>query len=388
MRALDEDTLTAPAAETGDPGEMAPVPTWRGRLRNFGILCAVWAIPGLVGGLSLGELAGASQDMARVSLPRALAWQILAWVTWAPWTALVIWLVKRMPFRRGNRWRTVITHMCVCAVAASTQMMWVVLLDRTFYPGGVASPLEEHIRSAFLRLSDFEVMTYMAILTAGIALEYFRRFREGQFAAARLQTEMVEAQLLALRSQLNPHFLFNALNSVIALMDKDVPAAQRMVARIGELLRLSLGANEAEVPLARELHLVRQYLEIEQIRFGDRLSVSIDVPSDLLDVDVPNLVLQPLVENAVVHGVAPRPGPGHVRVLVRREHDTLSLQVVDNGVGLLRNGSHVGHGIGVGNTRARLSAIYGNSATLTLRQPQSGGCVAEVRLPLEPVVVG
>jgi sensor histidine kinase YesM len=231
-------------------------------------------------------------------------------------------------------------------------------------------------------------MTYMAILTAGIALEYFRRFREGQFAAARLQTEMVEAQLLALRSQLNPHFLFNALNSVIALMDKDVPAAQRMVARIGELLRLSLGAHEAEVPLARELHLVRQYLEIEQIRFGDRLTVSIDVPGDLLDLDVPNLVLQPLVENAVVHGVAPRPGPGHVRVQVRREHDTLSLQVVDNGVGLLRNGSHVGHGIGVGNTRARLSAIYGKAATLTLRQPQSGGCVAEVRLPLEPIATG
>ena len=321
MRAPDEDTLVGPPPDIAPAQESAPRTTWRDRLKRFGILCAVWAIPGLVGGLSLGELAGASQDMARVSLPRALAWQILAWVTWAPWTALVIWLVQRMPFRRGNRWRTVIVHVCVCAVAASTQMMWVVVLDRTFYPGGVSSPLNVHIRAAFLRLSDFEVMTYMAILTAGIALEYFRRFREGQFAAARLQGQMVEAQLLALRSQLNPHFLFNALNSVIALMDKDVPAAQRMVARIGELLRLSLGADEAEVPLARELHLVRQYLEIEQIRFGDRLAVTIDVPAELLSLEVPNLVLQPLVENAVVHGVAPRPGPGHVTVQVRRDGD-------------------------------------------------------------------
>jgi sensor histidine kinase YesM len=222
----------------------------------------------------------------------------------------------------------------------------------------------------------------MAVVAAGIGLDYFRRYREQQLTAVRLRTEMVQAQLLALRSQLNPHFLFNALNSVISLMDRDVPAAQRMVARLGDLLRLSLSASEAEVPLSRELNLVKQYLEIERIRFGDRLTVTVDVPRELLDLPVPNLVLQPLVENAIVHGVGPRPGPGKVTVQAHQVGDTLLLRVLDDGIGLERSGSSVGHGIGVGNTRARLKAIYGEKASLTLREAEWGGCVAEIRLPL------
>jgi LytS/YehU family sensor histidine kinase len=301
---------------------------------------------------------------------------------WAPWTVLVIWLVRRVPFTRADWWRALAVHVGVGAVAATSQIIWAVALERTFWPGGVSSPLGVHIRSGLLRLSDFEVVTYMAVLTAGIAWDYFRRYRDGQFAASRLQTEVVKAQLLALRSQLNPHFLFNALNSVISLMDRDVPAAQRMVARIGELLRLSLGAEEAVVPLSRELHLVMQYLEIERIRFGDRLSVTVDVPATLLDMPVPNLVLQPLVENAIVHGVGPRAGPGRVTVQAHQLGNTLLLRVLDDGLGLNSNGGRTGHGIGVGNTRARLAAMYGNAATLTLEQADWGGCVAEVRIPV------
>jgi sensor histidine kinase YesM len=177
--------------------------------------------------------------------------------------------------------------------------------------------------------------------------------------------------------------LFNALNSVISLMDRDVPAAQRMVARLGELLRLSLSASEAEVPLSRELSLVQQYLEIERIRFGDRLTFSVDVPRELMETPVPNLVLQPLVENAIVHGVGPRPGPGRVAVQAMKLGDVLLLRVIDDGIGLQASGgARSGHGIGVGNTRARLAAIYNDTATLTLKPSEWGGCVAEVRLPL------
>jgi sensor histidine kinase YesM len=294
----------------------------------------------------------------------------------------VIWLVRVQPFRRPDWWRAALIHLGVSPCVIALQLLWAVVLERMFWPGGVSSPFSAHFREAALRLTDFQVVTYMAVLAAGVALEYFRRYRAGLFAAERLRTEMVQAQLLALRSQLNPHFLFNALNSVVSLMDRDVPSAQRMVARIGELLRLSLGADEAEVPLERELALVNQYLEIERIRFGDRLTFRVDVPEDVRDFDVPNLMLQPLVENAIVHGVGPRPGPGRVTVEARRDGDTLVLRVVDDGLGLQASGGGAGHGIGVRNTRARLQALYGDTASLTMRAPPEGGCVAEIRLPL------
>lgn len=357
--------------------------TWRRRVRNLGILLAVWCLPGVIGGLSIAKLAAPPGEPPPVGLGAALTWQILAWLPWALWTALVIRLVQVVPFRRGRWGRAVLLHFGVGIVAVTFQILWAVALDRQFYHPEMPSPLDMHIRSAFLRLTDFEVVTYLAVVAAGVALDLLRRFRQGQLAAERLRTAMVQAQLLALRSQLNPHFLFNALNSIISLMDRDVPAAQRMVARLGELLRLSLGADDAEVPLSRELNLVMQYLEIERIRFGDRLTVTVDVPPDLLDVRVPNLVLQPLVENAVIHGVAARPGPGRVSVHASRIGDTLVLRVSDDGVGLDHDAPRrAGHGIGIGNTRARLVAIYGDAASLTLRPAELGGAVAEVRLPL------
>jgi LytS/YehU family sensor histidine kinase len=303
---------------------------------------------------------------------------------WALWTAFAIWLVRRVPFTVDKKsWPlAALVHLIAGPTIASLQILSVVALDRMFYPGSSDTPLPEHIRAAFFRLLDWEIVIYMAVVVAGVGVDYFRRYRQQQLAAERLRTEMVQAQLLALRSQLNPHFLFNALNSVISLMDRDVPAAQRMVARLGDLLRLSLSANESEVSLERELQLVKLYLEIERIRFGDRLTVTVDVPRELLDLSVPNLVLQPLVENAIVHGVGPRPGPGRVTVQAQQAGDTLLLRVVDDGLGLDGSDSKAGFGIGVGNTRARLAAIYGAAASLTIHEAEWGGCVAEVRLPV------
>lgn len=382
MRALADDTLLA--AYSLETPAVPATRTWVRHLQFVAILCGVWAIPGLIGGFSLAALAGGPTGPSPFSVQRAVAWQLLAWTSWAPWTWMVIRLVRAVPFRRPKWVRAVLIHLSVAPFVIAAQLLWAVVLERMFWPGGVSSPFGTHLREAALRLTDFEVVTYMAVLAAGVALEYFRRYREGQFAAERLRTEMVQAQLLALRSQLNPHFLFNALNSVVSLMDRDVPSAQRMVARIGELLRLSLGAgaDEAEVPLARELALVNKYLDIERIRFGDRLTFHVDVHEDLLDLEVPNLMLQPLVENAIVHGVGPRPGPGRVVVEARRTADTLVLRVVDDGLGLRNGGGGAGHGIGVGNTRARLQALYGDAASLSMHSAPDGGCVAEIRLPL------
>lgn len=380
MRALADDTLIA--AYSLEAPAISTSGTWVRQLRYIAILCGVWAIPGLIGGFSLAALAGGPNQPSPFSVQRAVVWQMLAWMSWAPWTWMVIKLVRAVPFRRTAWVRAAFIHLGVAPWVIAAQLLWAVVLERLFWPGGVASTFGAHLREAALRLTDFEVVTYMAVLAAGVALEYFRRYREGLFAAERLRTEMVQAQLLALRSQLNPHFLFNALNSVVSLMDRDVPSAQRMVARIGELLRLSLGADEAEVPLERELALVNQYLEIERIRFGDRLRFEIDAPEETRDLEVPNLILQPLVENAIVHGVGPRPGPGSVRVEARLDEAALFLRVVDDGLGLRSGGSGAGHGIGVGNTRARLQALYGDAASLTMRAAPDGGCVAEIRLPL------
>ena len=249
------------------------------RVRRIGILVAIWLVPGLVGGFSLAKLAGGPQEESPVSLVRGLTWQFIAWIAWVPWTALVIWLVRRVPFTRANWWRALGVHLVVGSCATVTQILWAVFLDRVFWPDGVTSTVREHIQSGFVRLADFEVVIYMAVVTAGFAYDYFRRYRAGLLAGERLRTQMAHAQLVTLRSQLNPHFLFNALNSVNSLMERDVPAAQQAVVRLGDLLRLSLNASDAEVPLARELQLVRQYLEIERVRFGDRLSITIDVPA-------------------------------------------------------------------------------------------------------------
>jgi hypothetical protein len=384
MKDLSNDTLVVDGIDYAEAQALDTRRVWSHRLRTFAVLCAIWAIPGLIGGFSFVVFPFAADKSPEVSLQRALVWQMLAWMPWALWTALAIWLVRKQPFTR-KRWPiAVLCHLGAGATIACLQILSVVLLDRLFYPGSSEVPVRQHIRDAFFKLTDWEVVIYMAVVAAGVGVDYFRRFREQQLAAERLRTEMVQAQLLALRSQLNPHFLFNALNSVISLMDRDVPAAQRMVARLGDLLRLSLNANEAEVSLERELALVKQYLEIERIRFGDRLTVEVDVPRNLLELSVPNLVLQPLVENAIVHGVGPRPGPGRVTVEAQQIGETLLLRVLDNGLGLDREDSKAGFGIGVGNTRARLAAIYGGAASLTLREAEFGGCVAEVRLPVAP----
>ncbi len=377
-----ENTLVVDGITEAEADSLEGMSVWRKRAREFAILCGIWAIPGIIGGLSLRLLTVGAEKTPEIGLGRALVWQLLAWIPWAVWTALAIWLVRRLPFTR-KRWPVALLfHVIACVAVGSIQILSVVFLDRFFWPVPMESPVGVHIRDAFFRLADFFVVIYMAVVATGLGVDYFRRYREQQVAAERLRTEMVQAQLLALRSQLNPHFLFNALNSVISLMDRDVPAAQRMVARLGDLLRLSLNATETEVSLERELALVKQYLEIERIRFGDRLTITVDVPRELLELPVPNLVLQPLVENAIVHGVGPRPGPGRVTVQAHQMGDTLLLRVLDDGLGLNGADSNVGFGIGVGNTRARLAAIYGAGASLTLREAEWGGCVAEIRLPV------
>jgi len=199
--------------------------------------------------------------------------------------------------------------------------------------------------------------------------------------ALELEKRLAQAKLQALQMQLNPHFLFNTLHSISSLMHKDVEAADTMITRLGDLLRAALaGAETQEVPLREELTLLELYLAVEQVRFGSRLSVKIDVAPDALEAQVPNLILQPLVENAIRHGIEPRARPGRIELRARRENGALTVVVSDDGAGLIGN-AQIKEGIGLSNTRARLRELYGANHRFELLRSEQGGVRVEINLP-------
>ena len=208
-----------------------------------------------------------------------------------------------------------------------------------------------------------------------------RRFSEAARESEQLQARLDQARLQALRLQLQPHFLFNTLNTITALVHRDPPSAERMVNGLSELLRFSLGtAGEHEVRLDRELEVLRHYLDIQLVRFSDRLSVAFDIDPAARDAMVPSLLLQPFVENAIKHGIAPRVAAGHLHITVRKNADRLSLEVRDDGVGH-RGGPPLSEGVGLSNARARLDSLYGAQHRLEAGPQPSGGFAVNIELP-------
>ena len=232
-----------------------------------------------------------------------------------------------------------------------------------------------------------EFTVYVAILAAGFARNYFLRYRARreeastlQAQAAQLQAQLADARLAALRMQLNPHFLFNTLHAISALVERDPRGVRRMIARLSELLRATLDADDQEVPLHQELTFAERYLEIMQIRFQGHLQVETKIEADVREALVPNLILQPLVENAVKHGVSKINGAGRIEISARRVNENLVLSLRDNGPAIAGEPSPI-EGIGLSNTRARLAQLYGSAQSLTLRPAETGGLIAEVSLP-------
>ena len=227
---------------------------------------------------------------------------------------------------------------------------------------------------------SMNLLAYGGIVVATYATDFYRRLRERGLVTTRLEAELAQAQLHALRMQLNPHFLFNSMNTISMLVrEGEGKEAVRMLAGLGELLRHVLeDSRPQEVPLRDELEFVERYLAIEQVRFDDRLQVSIDADPDLLDAQVPNLVLQPLVENAIKHGIARQTGSHLVEVSATRKGERLILRIRDDGPG---TAGTVTDGVGLKNTRARLEQLYGSEQSLELQTAERGGAVATVTLP-------
>lgn len=284
------------------------------------------------------------------------------WYAWAGFTPSIVWLSQRFRFERQGLVRALAVHLPAVLLFSLAHIgvmqgaeWWLVTSE-----GGIYAWWPQAQRAALVNL-DWEMMTYWAIVGLSHALLYYRESRDRELRASQLETRLVEAQLKTLQQQLHPHFLFNTLNAISALMHRDVAAADRTLVRLSDLLRLTLERlGNQEVTLDEELDFLRKYLDIERTRFADRLVVRFEIAPETLQALVPTLLLQPLVENAIKHGVARRAGTGHIDVSARRDNDKLCIEIRDDGVGLSEDALTALHkGIGVSTTRARLQHQFG-----------------------------
>jgi len=300
----------------------------------------------------------------------ALAFALAQWWIWAALTPIVVWLARRFRLARGRPGIYLPLHFALglgVAFAKVTIEGWV----RLWLFG--ARP--------YLLINNLalQVLIYGALVALVHALDHYGRSRE---QASATEARLREAQLDLLRAQLQPHFLFNALNAISELVHEDPDRADRMIGRLSELLRATLETGTRSlVPLEDELRLVDHYLAIQRVRFGDRLTVTIDVPADCRRVEVPHFFLQPLVENALVHGLAPRAEGGWVRLSAERRGRQLVLRIEDDGVGL--GAVQDAGGIGLANSRARLSSIFGDTASLVLAGRPGGGAIVTATMPID-----
>jgi signal transduction histidine kinase len=324
---------------------------------------------------------------------------------WALLTVLIFWLSSRVSLEpRGNRFGRVLLFIGVGVATAmlvdvAMHLFREAVLDLPSPRGRRGPPITWRTGLARLWFLD-DLIVYFAVLAAGIARDIFARYRARHdetvrltAQAARLHAQLAEARLAVLSAQLNPHFLFNTLHAVSSLVERDPRGVRRMIARLSELLRVTLeGTKEQEIPLSRELELLRLYLDIMEVRFQGKLDLDIDPDHDVMDALVPSFVLQPLVENAVMHGVSKVEGTGRIELRARRDGDDLVITVRDNGPGVTvtspsteesaarARGPGAG-GLGLRTTRARLEQLYGAEYMLSLRPGPGGGAVAEVTLP-------
>lgn len=378
---------------TTDSGHAAPRTH---RLRDALLIWGIWTALGLFYFSQALVQKGLNRDPSPWTHTLA-AWLVGVWVA-ALATPVNLWLGRRFPFRRTGWPVTALAH-AACSVGLAVAQLVLqscVLPLLHVYPQVMKDPPSTFVLLFVLGFHQ-AIVTYWAILALQAGWNFYRRFQERreeaarlQVRAAELQSQLASAQLGALKAQLQPHFLFNTLNAIMSLVRQGRNAeAETMLGRLADLLRFLLEDSHAhEVPLGRELEHLRLYLAIEEVRFQDRLRPEVTAEDGLLDALVPHLCLQPVVENAIRHGLGRSATAGRIAVRARRDGAALVLSVTDDGPGLPPPGSGPPPGIGLANTRARLARLYGDAATLRVENAPPHGVVVTMTLPYREAAGG
>jgi signal transduction histidine kinase len=344
---------------------------WVRRLLGFGF----WTLIGL--SFAFQFYISSAKAGLEVTWSQAVNYALGDWYVFAVLSIPVIRLARRFNFESGNRARSLAVHLSCSLLFSLAYMVLRAVVGRW----QSEASFMEAFQPLLVKTWHFNLLIYWVIVAVSFAFEYYRKYRERELRAVELEKRLAQAKLQALQMQLNPHFLFNCLHSISSLMHQDTEAADQMIVRLSDLLRAALESSDTqEVTLREELGMLERYLGIEQIRFGNRLTVEMDIASDAMDACVPNLILQPLVENAICHGIEPHAKPGRIRLRAQRSAGVLALEVCDNGGGL-RKDDLAEDGVGLSNTRARLRTLYGEDHGFDLLDAPGGGLLVRLSIP-------
>lgn len=360
---------------------------WVRRRWRWSFYLGAWTLIGLLFAVPLAVQAFTAEG--------AIPWsqifsELFRWYLWAAFTPLIYWQAQRFPLERGRLVPRVLINI---GMGLGLTLLYVTLelvlrqaltgIIRVSQGGYWNLSLFQSWPELIYWGIEYHLLVYFAIGAVVHAFLFYDKFRDRELKASRLEAQLAMARLEVLKMQLHPHFLFNTLNAISALMHRDVDAADRMIMLLADLLRLSLDKDDRHVvPLGSELDFLERYLAIEKIRFRDRLRVNMDVDSACLGAMVPRLILQPLVENSVRHGIARRSAAGMVAIRARRKGNRLELQVIDDGPGLPEKGGWR-EGVGLANTRARLQQLYGDDHRLIFENAPENGLLVRLELPFE-----
>jgi sensor histidine kinase YesM len=313
---------------------------------------------------------------------------LVSWLPWALATPLVMRLARRYPPTQLRPLSTWAWHLVACVFIGLVFAAWTAALEVLLNPWAKSpgpGPFLQTLTKTFYNSLLAYVFLYTSILLVSYLLDSRERLARQQTETARLNEQLVKAQLSALRRQIEPHFLFNTLNSIAGLVrEQRNDAAVTMIVELSDFMRRVLeDSSRQQVPLSEELDFARKYLDIQKVRFVDRLQCSVNVPDDLLRAQVPPLILQPMVENAIKHGIAKRAHGGAIRILASRSSGMLTLRVYNDGPSLPSSGAHNSTGIGISNIRTRLESLYGNAFEFTMQNQPPGGVEVSVSVPFK-----
>lgn len=387
IRNTKHETRNSKPTLTDSPIFTPPIPLRRNPFLKWAAVLGIWIALGLIytGPLYI-EVRSEGMNHSAV---RIFTWGILTWCVWALLTPAIVWLGRRFSLIGGAWRRSLGVHIpafliisAIHSAAATFITLTVAPFDKmgdsptSFLPRFLA-----RLKSAF----GSDLLVYGGILGVCYAIDYYRKYREREFLASQLEAQLAQAQLDSLRMQLHPHFLFNTLNGIVGLVrDNKNQAAVSMLVGLSDLLRHALEhSNRQEVELEEELEFIKLYLDIQQMRFSDRLQIEIDIEPKTMKALVPNLILQPLIENALRHGIARSAEAGLVGIRSRIVDDSLEVTVFDNGAGLSSDWQLQGSsGIGLANTAARLQQLYNGEHRLDIHNREEGGVEVVIVIPL------